>query len=97
MTLRAQAWKANADDMANVNRHLAAQEDRYEEIEHPAVLIAGTEDTVVATDRHAVPVSQTMPNAALVLIEGAGHNPHHAHAGRVVRALEDVLARASGD
>lgn len=97
LILRAEAWKANADDMANVNRHLAAQEDRYAEIEHPAVLIAGSEDTVVATDRHAVPVSQTMPNAELVLIEGAGHNPHHAHADGVVQALQDVLARAEGN
>lgn len=94
LILRASNWKANAHDMANVNDHLAAQEERYGEVGQPAVILAGPADTVVATDRHAVPVAETMADAELVLIEGAGHNLHHHHPGRVAEAVETVLHRA---
>lgn len=93
LLLRAPVWRANAADMAQVNHSLAAQEDRYGEIAQPVILIAGPGDTVVRTDRHAVPVAETLPNGELRLIEGAGHNPHHAHDQAVADALADVLAR----
>jgi pimeloyl-ACP methyl ester carboxylesterase len=96
LLLTASVWKANAADMANVNAHLEAQEERYGEITQPAILIAGTEDSVVATRRHSLPVAQTMPNAELVLIEDAGHNPHFAHADRVAQAIGTVRGRAAG-
>lgn len=96
LILRASAWKANADDMARVNTHLEAQEDRYGEIRQPVIIIAGTQDGVVSTRRHAVPVAETLPNGELVLIEGAGHNPHYAHAARVAQAIRTVRARAAG-
>lgn len=95
LILRASSWKANAHDMAHVNDFLAAQEDRYGEVDLPAVILAGPADTVVATDRHAERVAQTMPLAELELIEGAGHNLHHHHPGRVAEAIGTVLARAA--
>jgi len=94
LILRASNWKANAHDMANVNAHLAAQEDRYGEIEAPAVLIAGRQHSVVAPARHAVPVANPMANAELELIDRAGHNLHHHHTRRVVEAIRTVI-RAS--
>lgn len=94
LILRASNWKANAHDMAHVNDFLAAQEDRYGEIEAPAVILAGPADTVVSTARHAVPVSETLPDAELELIEGAGHNLHHHHPERVAQAVSQVLTRA---
>lgn len=95
LILRASNWKANAHDMANVNDFLAAQEDRYGEVDVPTVILAGPADTVVATDRHAERVAQTMPHAELELIEGAGHNLHHHHPNRVAEAIGNVLARAN--
>lgn len=96
LLLNASVWQANAADMANVNTHLEAQEGRYGEITQPAILIAGSEDSVVATRRHSVPVAETMPNAELIVIEGAGHAPHFAHAGRVAEAIRTVRTRATG-
>lgn len=96
LLLQPSVWRANAADMASVNAHLEAQESRYGEITQPAILIAGTQDSVVATQRHSVPVAQTMPNAELILIEGAGHAPHFAHAGRVAEAVITVRERARG-
>lgn len=94
LLLEASVWKANAADMARVNTHLEAQEDRYASILQPTVIVAGTQDSVVATRRHAVPVAETMPNAQLVLIEGAGHALHFAHAGQVAEAVRTVRQRA---
>jgi len=95
LILRPGPWRANADDMARVNQHLAAQEERYGEITQPVILIAGPDDTVVFTHRHAEPVAETLPAGELRLLDGAGHNPHHSERGRaaVVRALGDVCAR----
>lgn len=94
LLLRADVWRANAADMARVNPHLAAQETRYGEIDQPVILIAGPDDTVLLTHRHAEPVAETLPRGELRLIDGAGHNPHHAHADQIAAALADVLARA---
>ncbi|MCC5994803.1 MAG: alpha/beta hydrolase [Oceanicaulis sp.] len=95
LILRPGPWRANAEDMARVNLHLAAQEERYGEIAQPVILIAGPGDTVVRTCRHAEPVAQTLPAGELRLIEGAGHNPHHSASGAaaVAQALADVRAR----
>ena len=89
----ASVWRANAADMAAVNTHLANQETRYGEISQPVILLAGPTDTVVRTSRHAEPVSETLPEAELRLIENAGHNLHHAHAEAVADAVRDVLVR----
>ena len=94
LILRPGPWRHNAADMARVNESLAAQEERYAGITQPVILLAGPDDTVVATDRHAVPVAETLPNGELRLIEGAGHNLHHWHGEAVAAAVEDVLARA---
>ncbi|MCH8490233.1 MAG: alpha/beta hydrolase [Oceanicaulis sp.] len=95
LILRSGPWRANADDMARVNQHLAAQEERYDEITQPVILVAGPDDTVVFTRRHAEPVAETLPAGELRLIEGAGHNPHHSASGAatVAQALADVRAR----
>lgn len=94
LILRPGPWRANAADMARVNASLEAQETRYGEIEQPVILLAGPDDTVVFTDRHAAPVAETLPRGELRLIEGAGHNLHHWHGDAVRQAVADVIARA---
>ncbi|KAA5803970.1 alpha/beta hydrolase [Alkalicaulis satelles] len=95
LILRPGPWRANAEDMARVNDHLAAQEERYGEITQPVILIAGPQDSVVSTRRHAHPVAETLPAGELRELDAAGHNPHHGEAGAaaVVEALETVRAR----
>ena len=87
-------WRNNAHDMARVNISLEEQEVRYHEIAQPVIIVAAEADTVVFTDRHSAPFVETVQNGELRLIEGEGHNPHHAHAEDVARALADVIARA---
>ena len=95
LLLTARVWSANAADMARVNTHLEAQDQRYHEVTQPTIIIAGSQDSVVSTRRHAVVLAETLPDSGLVLVEGAGHNPHFAHADRVAAAISDVTLRAT--
>ncbi|WP_394692903.1 alpha/beta fold hydrolase [Hyphobacterium sp.] len=75
---RTSVFKANAEDMAQVNDHLARQEDLYSSLDLPTVFLAGESDRVVYTDRHSRPVAATMPNAELIVREDWGHMLHHS-------------------
>lgn len=92
LILRAPVWKANAWDMSRVNQALAEQEVRYDQISAPTVLIAGSDDTVLLTQRHSVPVAETLPNAELILLEGAGHNPHHSYTALIMEAIGSLTS-----
>lgn len=94
LILRPGPWRANAADMARVNLSLEEQETRYDEIAQPVIIVAGPDDSVVLTNRHALPVSQTVQNGELRLIEGEGHNPHHGHPDAVAQALADVMEQS---
>ncbi|MHA6288771.1 alpha/beta fold hydrolase [Maricaulis sp. CAU 1757] len=94
LLFRPQAWLANADDMARVNHHLADQHERYADISHPVVLIAGKPDTVLWSERHAGDVAERLPNAELRWIRKAGHNLHHHHPLEVLRAVHDIRGGA---
>lgn len=94
LILRPGPWRSNAADMARVNTSLEAQEERYGEINQPVIIVAAPDDAVVLTDRHAVPVAETLPHGELRLIEGEGHNPHHGHSRIIAQALDDVIDRA---
>ncbi len=94
LILRPGPWRANAHDMARVNESLAEQEGRYDTIAQPVIVIAAEGDTVLLTDRHSVPFVDTAQNAELRMIDGEGHNLHHAHSDAVAAALAEVMARA---
>jgi pimeloyl-ACP methyl ester carboxylesterase len=94
LILRPGNWIANARDMMQVNTHLEAQEERYEDVSLPTVFLAGKADTVVWTHRHSGQVSARMQNAELRLISGAGHNLHHHHPRAVLEAVLTVRQRA---
>ncbi|MEE2525812.1 alpha/beta hydrolase [Hyphobacterium sp. HN65] len=90
---RTDIFKANAEDMAQVNAHLARQELLYPSIQLPVVMLAGSSDEVVYTQRHAVPAAGIMPNARTVIREDWGHMLHHQSPDAVRDAL-DSLHRA---
>ena len=74
---QASIFKANAEDMAQVNDHLARQENLYSGVTVPAVFLAGAADRVVYTSRHSNLVAATLPNAELIVREDWGHMLHH--------------------
>ena len=94
LILRPGNWVANARDMMQVNTHLEAQEDRYQDVVLHTVFLAGKADTVLWTHRHSGQVAARMIHAELRLISGAGHNLHHHHPHAVLDAVIAVRERA---
>ncbi|WP_421788293.1 alpha/beta fold hydrolase [Hyphobacterium sp.] len=83
-------FKANAEDMAQVNDHLARQEPHYATVGLPVILLGGRSDRVVFTDRHAVPAAEILPDAQTVIREDWGHMLHH-QAPQAVREAIGIL------
>ncbi|WP_323761840.1 alpha/beta hydrolase [Maricaulis sp.] len=95
LLLRPGNWQANSIDMKQVNLHLETQEDRYEDISQPTVILAGRADTVLWSHRHGGMVAQRMPRATMRWIPGAGHNLHHHHPATVLEAVIDVRSQVA--
>jgi len=92
---RGDIFKANAEDMAQVNTHLANQEAHYPDVNLPLIFLAGGADRVVFTHRHSAPVSASMENAELIVREDCGHMLHHGSPEIVVDAVRRL--HSAGD
>jgi proline iminopeptidase len=67
--------------------------DRLGEIRVPALVIAGRQDFLYPPEHQAI-VADRLPNAELVLIERAGHNPHMERQAEVIAEIRRFLASA---
>ena len=68
--------------------------DRLGEITVPTLVMAGAEDFVYPAE-HQKELAAGIPNARLVLIERAGHNPHDEQTTEVIQAVRDFMAAAN--
>jgi pimeloyl-ACP methyl ester carboxylesterase len=97
LLLRPSESIANAQDVAAVKSFVAAQVPRYREIATPTVILAGTADDTVSSQIHAHALAAILPNARLVVLDGAGHMPHHTHTDAVVAAIDSLPAPLASD
>jgi proline iminopeptidase len=67
--------------------------DRLGEIKTPTLLIAGREDFIYPPE-HQEELAATIPNARLMIIERAGHNPHDEQPAEVIRGIRQFLTNA---
>ena len=65
--------------------------DRLSEIKVPALVMAGRQDFLFPPEHQAI-LADRLPNAELVLIERAGHNPQMERTAEVIRAVNDFMA-----
>jgi pimeloyl-ACP methyl ester carboxylesterase len=56
-------------------------------LRQPALLLWGAEDVAYRPERFGALFRDTIPDARLVLIEGAGHYPHEEKPAEVARAI----------
>ncbi|WP_289036203.1 alpha/beta hydrolase [uncultured Roseibium sp.] len=92
LLFRPHSFRANAQDVANLKRNLSRQSERYGEIDQPALVVTGTDDNVVWPSIHSDGLMRDLVNARLLVLEGAGHMPHHTHSGQIAAEIRDMMA-----
>jgi pimeloyl-ACP methyl ester carboxylesterase len=92
LLLRPAAFRANAEDMEGLLAYVTALAPRYAEIRVPTIILHGDQDKVVWLDLHARPLQHAVAGAKLIVLEGAGHMPHHTEPARIIAQI-DALAQ----
>ena len=94
LTLRRITMRANADQRANLLDEIRALEPHYPKIAVPVELVHGSADTTVGLKIHSARLVDRIPGAALRVLDGIGHMPHHVAQDEVVAAIDRAAARA---
>lgn len=94
MPIRLPAFRANARQVNWLRPHVVEMEKRYESLTLPIEIVHGAADDTVPIAIHSGPLSERLGSVNLTVIEGAGHMPHHTHAGDVIAAIDRAAARA---
>lgn len=95
LTLRRAVMRANLLQVAGLKPHLARMSVNYPQLTLPVEMVHGTADQIVPPAIHAEPAARLLAGAALDMIEGAGHMPHHTRPDRVVAAIARAAVRAA--
>jgi pimeloyl-ACP methyl ester carboxylesterase len=93
LSLRRATLTANTAQVNALRDELVTMEPHYPSLTLPVELVHGTADTVVPLDIHSRPLSKLLPNAALTVIDGAGHMPHHTQPDVVIAAIDRAALR----
>lgn len=91
--LRPVAFRANAEDVADLHGHVTRLAPRYRGITVPTTIVTGTRDPIVLREIHSAGLARDIAGARLVELDGIGHMPHHAATERVVEEIAGVIAR----
>lgn len=93
LLFRPQAFRANSTDIAVLKRSVTRQAEHYSRLAQPALVVTGTQDTVVWPSIHCEGLLTALPDAELLILDQAGHMPHHTHAGDIIAGLERLVLR----
>ena len=93
---------ARAKDFAAMNNHgiaigMSSPPDRrpqLKELDVPTLVVHGTEDPILPYE-HGVALAETIPGAAFVTLEGAGHEMPDMYLEGMIDAMMEVSARAA--
>lgn len=96
LALRPAPYRASAEDLLHLSRHLKEQSRRYAELTAPVLMITGAQDTVVPAWRHAERLQKVLVNQRLRRIDGVGHAPHHSRPDLVVQWIREFVAKNGG-
>ncbi len=88
------AFRANARQVVTLYPHVVAMAARYPGLTLPVELVHGDADTIVPLSIHAARAVDIIPGAALTVLPGIGHMPHHAAAPAVAAAIHRAAIRA---
>lgn len=94
LTIRRASMAVNALQINSLRPQVEVMEQGYPTLTLPVELVHGDADTIVPLHIHSAPVSQILPDAALTVLPGAGHMPHHTHPDAVIAAIDRAAQRA---
>jgi pimeloyl-ACP methyl ester carboxylesterase len=92
LVLRASELIANAEDITALKAFVTAQAPSYSTIKVPTVVITGDIDETVSPQIHSQAIAAMLPRAKLILLPGIGHMLHHAAAGVVADAIDEIAS-----
>ena len=93
LELRPSNFVANSQDVDLLDQHLAAQAQRYGEIQVPVLILAGDQDAVVPPTLHALRLGSALPHAEVMMLRGVGHMIHYAAPEQVRTAIANLVKR----
>ena len=96
LLFRPASFRANSRQIAFLKRAIINQSRRYCELDQPALVVSGTQDTVVWPSIHCEGLLRDLPNAHLLMLDKAGHMPHHTHTADIAKALSKLVHRVEG-
>lgn len=92
LSLRPSQLGASASESAMLIGAAARLQDRYTELQPPAVLVAGASDRMLSTRWHSTRLHELLPRSWLRIVEGTGHMVHHVATGQVSAAIDQAAA-----
>lgn len=91
LSLRPATYKHNALDLTALSAHLHVQSKLYSRITQPLLSLASSEDHVVGPWNHHERIITQVKDAQGIVIQGAGHAPHHTQPEVVINAIETFV------
>lgn len=92
LALRDATLDANAKDIEDLPVALRRIAPAYPELKLPVEIVHGMSD-FVGHERHAIPLSEVVPQARLTLLPGVGHMAHHAAPAVLMEAVDRIVAQ----
>lgn len=92
LTLRPSQVRATAADTAMMIPGAISLSRRYSELTLPVIIMAGEGDLIAHIGKHAEPLAGDIVNSELRIVPEQGHLFHYAVPGRVLAAIDDVMA-----
>lgn len=96
LAVRPATFDANSADLNRLNDVLKEQSKRYPGLAMPIEIVHGTDDDTVYANLHGKALERDAQDAALTLLDGIGHMPHHVAQDEVVAAIDRLAARVFG-
>ncbi len=93
LSLRPEAFLANAQDVRLLSRFLEHQSPRYDNLRSPLLLVTGGRDRIVPSWNHADRLTKQAADVDVIRLETSGHAMHHVRPEKVVDLIEAFSAR----
>jgi len=90
LILRPRSLMANWAEIGALDPFLRNQIDRYSTLRAPTITLNGDRDPLVPPQDHAVKLAELASVVKVEVLKGFGHMLHHAAAGRIADAVEEL-------